>query len=198
MLLLVISEVFPTTTLALANTLSNNLRIGQYWAYVTIHPCENSALTTFSVYDKGAIVDSGEFLRLDNSAWAKIGDVIPITATFKNTGQRTVSAKFKGIITSNNEIVETIDSEFYDVAPQETTTIVVYFTPKKLGQYHISGRILYNNKLSFEKSSMLTINDGVEKQEFNWLYVLIIIIIIIVILLLLIRIRKKKHRIHRL
>jgi hypothetical protein len=191
-------EVLPTTNQAFSNTFTNNLRIGQYWAYVTVSPCGNSGLTTFNVYDKGTIVDSGELIRVDNPSWAKIGDVVPITATFKNTGQRSVSAKFKGVITSENKIVETIDSEFYDVAPGQIGTIQVYFTPKKFGQYIISGRVLYNNKLSFEKSSVLNVNEGVEAAGFNWLYVLILIIIIIIILLLLIRIRKKKHNIHRL
>ena len=137
-------------------------------------------------------------VRLDNQPWAKIGDVVPIVAVFKNTGQRTVSAKFKGVVTSNDKIVETIDSEFYDIAPDETGNIMVYFTPKKYGQYIITGRILYNNKLSFEKSSVLNVNEGVEKQEFNWAYILIFIVIIIIILLLLIRIRRKRHSIHRL
>jgi len=191
-------EVLPTTNQALSNTFANTLRIGQYWAYVTVAPCGNSGLVTFNVYDKGTIVDSGELIRIDNVAWAKIGDVVPITATFKNTGQRSVSAKLKGVITSENKIVETIDSEFYDIAPGQNGNIQVYFTPKKYGQYIISGRILYNNKLSFEKSSVLNVNEGVEAAGFNWLYVLIIIIIIIIILLLLIRIRRKKHNIRRL
>jgi hypothetical protein len=191
-------EVLPTTNQALSSSFSADLRIGQYWAYVSVVPCGNSALTTFSVYEKGTIVDSGELIRLDNQPWAKTGDVVPITAVFKNTGQRTVSAKFKGVITSSNKIIETIDSDFYDVAPGETGNIKVYFTPKKYGQYIITGRILYNNKLSFEKSSVLNVNEGVEQQGFNWLYVLILIVIIIIILLLLIRIRRKKHRIHRL
>ena len=110
---------------------------------------------------------------------------------------RTVSAKFKGVVTSENKIVDTIDSDFYDVAPDETASITVYFTPKKFGQYIISGRVLYNNKLSFEKSTVVNVNEGVEKSEFNWFYVLVLIVIIIVILLLLIRIRRKKHSSYR-
>lgn len=191
-------EIFPTTTKTVSNSFSNNLRIGQYWAYVTVEPCKNSVLTTFTVYDKGAIVDSGDFLRLDNVAWAKINDVVPIIATFKNTGSRTVSAKFKGVITSENKIVETIDSEFYDIAPGVTTGITVYFTPKNIGQYTISGRILYNNKLSFEKSSVLTVAEESGSSSNTWIYIIIIIIIIIVTLLLMIGIRKKRHRIRRL
>ncbi|MGV8171259.1 MAG: hypothetical protein ACP5OA_01025 [Candidatus Woesearchaeota archaeon] len=191
-------EVLPTINEAFSNTFANDLRIGQYWAYVTIEPCGNSELTTFNVYEKGTIVDSGELIRLDVQPWAKIGDVVPITAAFRNTGGRTVSAKFKGIVTSDNRIVETIDSEFYDIPPSETGNIIVYFTPKKFGQYIISGRVLYNNKLSFEKSTVLNVNEGVEKSNNTWIYILILIIIIIIILLLLIRIRKKKHNIRRL
>ena len=190
-------EVLPTTSQAFSNSFSNNLQIGQYWAYVTILPCGNSVLTTFNVYEKGTMVDSGELIRLDSQAWAKIGDVVPIVATFKNTGGRTVSAKFKGIVTSDNKLVETIDSDFYDVVPLDTASITVYFTPKKFGQYIISGRILYNNKLSYEKSTVVNVNEGVEKSSFNWFYVLILIVIIILILLLLIRIRKKKHHGYR-
>jgi hypothetical protein len=192
-------EVLPTTIQAFTNTFSNDLRIGQYWAYVTVAPCGNSGLVTFNVYEKGTMVDTGELIRIDNQPWAKIGDIVPISAAFKNTGQRTVSAKFKGVITSENKIVQTIDSDFYDIAPGKTGNIQVFFTPKKFGQYVISGRVLYNNKLSFEKSSVLNVNEGVEQATgFNWLYVLILIVIIIIILLLLIRIRKKKHNIHRL
>jgi len=192
------NEVLPTTTVALSDTFTGDLRIGQYWAYVTILPCGNSELTTFNVYEKGTFVDKGDFIRIDNKAWAKVGEIVPITAIFKNSGQRTVSAKFKGVITSQDKIIDTIDSEFYDVAPGETGNILVYFTPKKYGQYIITGRVLYNNKLSFEKSSVLNVNEGVEETGFSWVYLLIIIVIIIIILLLLINIRKKKHRMHRL
>jgi hypothetical protein len=194
-------EILPTTTEAVYNNFAADLRIGQYWAYVTILPCGNSMLTTFNVYEKGTLVDKGDLIRIDNKAWAKVGEIVPITAVFKNSGLRTVSAKFKGVITSQDKIVETIDSEFYDIAPGETGNILVYFTPERYGQYIITGRVWYNNKLSFEKSSVLNVNEGeeiVKGKGFNWVYILIIIIIIIVILLLLIKIRKKKHRMHRL
>ncbi|HYD03881.1 MAG TPA: hypothetical protein VEC16_06315, partial [Alphaproteobacteria bacterium] len=136
------------------------------------------------------------FLRLDNNAWAAVGDVVPVTAVFKNTGERTVSAKFKGVVTLDNKIVETLDSEFYDIPPGEIGNIEMYFTPEKYGQYIISGRILYNNKLSYEKSSVLNVNTGTEKTGNAWVFVLVLIIIVIVILLLLIRIRKKRREIH--
>jgi len=192
-------EVLPTTTQAFYNSFASNLRIGQYWAYVTVQPCGNSNLATFNVYEKGTIVDSGELLRIDNKPWAKVDEIVPINAVFKNTGERTVSAKFKGVITSENRIVQTLDSEFYDIAPGQTGTIQVFFTPQRYGQYIITGRILYNNKLSFEKSSVVNVNEGVEHMDNSvWIYALVFIVIIIIVLLLLIRIRKKKHSIRRL
>jgi hypothetical protein len=191
------TEVLPTTSKILYDTFDNNLRIGQYWAYATVYPCGQSELLSFSVLERGAIADYGELLRIENPSWTKIGDVVPINAIFKNNGERVVSAKFKGVIKSNNKIAATLDSDYYDIAPGEISNITVYFTPKKLGQYQISGRVLYNNKLTYEKGSILTVNEGTEITDFNMLYLIIIIIIIIIILLLLIRIKKKKQRLRR-
>ena len=107
-----------------------------------------------------------------------------------------MSAKFKGVITMNNKIVQNIDSDFYDVAPGQMINLTVFFTPKKQGQYYISGRALYNNKLSFEKSSILNVNSGEDITDINMLYVVVIIIIIIIILILLILIKRRKKRKH--
>ena len=185
-------EILPTTSRTLSTSFDNNLRIGQYWAYATIAPCTRSELISFSVVEIGSIIDSGELVRIENEPWASIGEIIPITAYFKNSGTRIVSAKFKGIITLNNQIIENLDSDYLDIAPGELSNITVYFTPKKLGQYFISGRVLYNNKLSFEKSSILNVNSGVEEQGLDMVYILAIIIIVLAILLLLIFIRKKR------
>jgi hypothetical protein len=192
------TDVLPTTSRLFSGESSNNLRIGQYWAYATVSPCGNSEIVSFSVLEKGQIADLGELLRVENPPWASTGEVVPITAIFKNNGARVVSAKFKGVITLNNKIVQNIDSDFYDIPPGEITNITVFFTPKKLGQYYISGRVLYNNKLTFEKSSILNVNTGEEITDINMLYVIIIIIILIIILLLLITIKKKKQRMHRI
>lgn len=190
-------DVLPTTSRIFSGESSNNLRIGQYWAYASVAPCSNSEIISFSVLEKGQIADVGELLRIENKPWASTGEVVPITPIFRNGGQRVVSAKFKGVITLNNRIVKNIDSDFYDVAPGDIINLTVFFTPMKLGQYYISGRVLYNNKLTFEKSSILNVNTGEDITDVNMLYVVVIIIIVIIILLLLILIRKKRKRVHR-
>lgn len=188
-------EVLPTTSQVFAQRFNNELRIGQYWAYATVYPCGKSELISFSVLEKGAIADYGDLLRIENQPWAKIGDIIPINAIFRNNGERTVSAKFKGVIRSNDKLVTTLDSDFFDVNPGELTNITVFFTPKKLGKYEISGRILYNNKLTFEKSSILNVNEGQEALGFNMIYIAVIIIIILLLLILIKRRRKERHHI---
>ncbi|MGV8151073.1 MAG: hypothetical protein ACP5NV_05075 [Candidatus Woesearchaeota archaeon] len=190
------TEVLPTTSKLLYTTFENNLRIGQYWAYVTAYPCANSELVSFSVLEKGEISDYGDLLRIENKPWASTGEIIPISAIFKNNGERVVSAKFKGVVLYEEKIVDTLDSDFYDVAPGEVANLSVFFTPKKLGQYYISGRVLYNNKLTYEKSSILNVNSGEEIADFNFTYIIVIIIIVIIILLLLIRIKRKKQLIN--
>ena len=191
-------EILPTTSQLLFTNFDNTLRIGQYWAYATIAPCGRSELVSFSVVEKGSIVDNGELVRIENKPWASIGEIVPVIAYFRNTGVRPVSAKFKGVVLLDNRIVENIDSDYYDIAPGDLNNITVFFTPQKLGQYYISGRILYNNKLSFEKSSILNVNSGTEQAGFNMWYAVIIIVIVIIILLLLIIIRKKRHHIHKM
>ncbi len=192
------ADVLPTTSRTFSGDSSNNLRIGQYWAYASVFPCENSEIISFSVVEKGQIADTGELLRVENKPWASTGEIVPINAIFRNTGQRIVSAKFKGVITMDNRIVQNLDSDFYDIPPGETTNITMFFTPKKQGQYYISGRVLYNNKLTFEKSSILNVNTGEDITDINMIYIIIIIIIVIIILLLLIKIKRKKQRMHRL
>ena len=191
-------DVLPTTTRSLDGQIEDDFRIGQYWAYATVYPCGNTQLVSFSILEKGAIADNGELLRIENKPWASTGEIVPISAIFKNNGQRVVSSKLKGAVILNGKIVRTIDTDFIDVAPGEIANITDFFTPKKLGQYQITGRVLYNNKLTFEKSAILNVNQGEEISDFNMLYVLVVIVIAVVILILLIKIKRRKQRMARI
>jgi len=187
-------EVLPTTSKVLFRQFDNTLRIGQYWAYVTVFPCQKTDLISFSVLEKGQIADQGELLRIENQPWAVTDEVVPITAFFRNNGERIVSAKFKGLIKLGEKIITTIDTDYYDVDPGSIQNITFYFTPKKVGQYYISGRVLYNNKLTFEKSSILNANQGEGTGISLTIYILIIIIIVIILMLLLILIKRRRKK----
>ncbi|MFH1606223.1 MAG: hypothetical protein ABIC91_02670 [Nanoarchaeota archaeon] len=194
------TEILPTTKAELTRQLEDmNLDTGQYWASVSSPLCGDSGLITFDVLDKGAIVDKGEILSLNANLWVKIGDIVPIEAIFKNTGTRVESVKLKGTITLGDGIVKVIDTDSVNVLPGETITLETFFNPKMIGQYHVNVRALYNNKLTFEKGTVINAQSSSEFERKikalntkNLLSVLSLIIIVIIILILLILIKKKK------
>jgi len=185
-------EILPTMIGNINAKLEHQLEEGQYWAEIN-SSCGTGGFFTFTILEKGGISDIGEFVRLENYAWAKTGEIIPITAHFRNRGSREVSAQFKGIITLDEKIVKVISSDKIDVAPGELVKLETFFTPEEIGQYKISGRVTYNKKLTFEKGSILNVEQGEGKTKgVNIYYIAIIIIISVIILLLIMIIRKKK------
>ena len=193
-------SILPTVQKNIFHSIPHDLDIGQYWVRISTPLCGNagSGFITMSVLEKGGVSDKGELLRIENKAWAKTGDIIPIDAVFKNLGSRIVSAKFKGTITSGEEIFKIINTDPLDVKPGETVKLRTYFNPVQEGQYMITGRVLYNKKLTFEKSSVLNVNPSGKapfaKKAFNWTTLTIVIVILIIVLLVMIIKRKKKLR----
>ena len=188
-------EILPTTKEKITKTFPNNLGVGQYWANIDVDECGSSSLLTFSVVEKGGIVDKGVFEGITNKPWVYVEEPVEIKATFKNNGPRTVYAKFKGDVKLDNKIVEVIETEEIDILSQETADFIAYFTPDKPGRYVISGRIIYNRKLSYEKASVINANYPTEiKKSIKFLPLIIYIIIIVTILFLTRGIIKTKRK----
>jgi hypothetical protein len=190
--------ILPTVQKKIFYSLAHNLSIGQYWVKISAPLCggSGSGFITTSIIEKGGVSDKGDFIRIVNEPWVKVGDIVPIDAVFKNLGSRVVSAKFKGTIASGKEIFKIIDTDSLDVMPGETVNLRTYFNPVQEGQYMITGRVLYNKKLTFEKSSVLNVNPSgkppTEGVPFNWSIAMIALVIVIIILIILILRRKKK------
>ncbi len=188
-------EILPTMTAQIQAKLEHQLEEGQYWAEVYSPSCSGGSLITFSILEKGGISDVGEFIRLENGAWAVTNEIVPINAQFRNRGTRTVSAQFKGIVTLDEKIVKVISSDKLDVAPGEMVSLQTFFTPEEVGQYKITGRINYNKKITYEKSSILNVEQGEEKQKtkVSKYYVALGVILIIIIILFILIIIKRKN-----
>ncbi len=189
-------EILPTVTQEFLTQIQQELPPAQYWARVNVPLCDDASLVTFDVLDRGGIADKGELVRIDASNWASTGDILPIYAIFKNTGSRTVIAKFKGTITtSDGKLVKVIETDQYNVPPGQTAEIETFFNPTEAGRYIVSGRVLYNNKLTFQKSTIINVQGPmlVAARQFGG-PILLILLIIIVILLILIMIAKKRRR----
>ncbi len=190
-------EILPTTRVNVVQNIPNSLSIGQYWAIIKTEDCGQSDLLTFSVVERGSIIDKGVLERITNPLWVYSFEPIEIKAVFRNDGPRTVSAKFQGDIRLDNSIVGIIDTEEIDVPSNQKADIITYFTPDRPGKYVISGRVVYNRKLTYEKSSILNVNYPSAKRDANIIpfiiYIFILTTIIFLIRTIFITKRRKKN-----
>ena len=185
--------VLPTTQRNLFEQISHTLGIGQYWATVRAQECNIEQLLTFNIVEKGVIADSGVLNSLINKPWISLGETVEALANFQNTGQRAVDAQFKGTIRKDDSIVKIVETEQLLVPAGEVVDFPILFTPYEAGRYVLSGRVVYNKKLTFEKSTVINVlPPGEEPQTENWLALLLYLILIITILFLLRKIAKKR------
>lgn len=194
-------ETLPTRTERFFATLDNDLAVGQYWVDFSMPECESKALLTFTVIEKGGIADKGELTELSTPGKVTVGEPVPITALFYNKGTRVVTAQFKGAVKKDKKVVAAIESEEIAVESGKVEKLVAYFVPKEPGTYTITGRVIYNRKLTFEKNANFVTEKGERKQLPAYLSPLIIYAILIITALFLIRKireRKRKHRSHRI
>jgi subtilase family serine protease len=91
----------------------------------------------------------------------------------------------------SGEIVKVIDTESYVVDPDVTVEIQTFFNPVVGGQYEVSGKVFYNNKLTLERSTLINVNGAPVPASRNYT-TLIITAMIIIILALLILIRRRR------
>ncbi|MBW2975360.1 hypothetical protein KY366_06595 [Candidatus Woesearchaeota archaeon] len=188
-------EILPTVETIFSKKIqSEGLGIGQYWAIMAVEECKASSLLSFSVVEKGGIIDKGTLEMLTNKLWAYVDEPIEILAVFRNTGPRIVSARFKGDIRLDDKIVEVIETEEIDVASGEKADLRAYFTPPRAGRYIVTGRVLYNKKLTFEKGSIINVNPRPEEKS-RFFLLLIYLIILVTIIFMARKIIKAKKKI---
>jgi hypothetical protein len=193
------TQVLPTTTTTINQLINHQLDIGQYWAAVSIPFCKESKLLTFDIVERGMVSDRGELVRIEAPSKAVQDEIVAIKAVFRNSGQRLVSAKFKGTIERDNKIVKVIDTDFVDVEPRQVVGIEDFFQPDKTGEYVIKGRVLYNNKLTYEQDAVLEVVSGgptgmVTGQDYFSLTTANLVIVVIIIALIILIIYRKRRR----
>ncbi len=188
-------EIFPTAREIVSTGLDWDLAPGQYWVRITESLCEGSTYKTFSVLETGAVRDEGELIRINNEAWTSTREILPITATFRNTGERSVTAQFKGTVSKDDRIVEVLESSTLTVDPGEIVNFEMFYQPSEEGRYSIKGRVQYNNKLTFEKGSVINVRDSddiLRSAQHNFLLIVLIIGVLTIIVLLFLIFKKKR------
>ncbi len=188
------SDVLPTTEKTFTQRISTEkLAIGQYWVVFNIKECDYSYTSTFDILEKGSISDKGSLISVSAPPWVYAGDIVPIKARFTNSGTRTVTAKFKGDVKQDDKIIQLLESDEISALPQETLDLTVFFQPKTEGTYVVNGKIFYNKKITFEKSTI--INAQKKKFSINYSSVILLLVytfILIAIIFLIRKIKKSK------
>ncbi len=187
------SEILPTTGRTDKFEISSeNLTEGQYWANVTVSLGGKTLkhhLLTFDILVEGALKRKGELVRIANKVWVKVGEVVKIDTVFRNTGELTVNAKFKGEVHLSDKIISVLESDEITVPAGETVNLTTYFTPKEQGRYIVKGEVYYSKKTTFPKEGIINVLPTESKPVWtgiqdNFLYILIIVIIALLIVLL--------------
>jgi len=150
-------QILPTTTDFIGFTFNPSLPVGQYWVDLSIDQCRASDLLTISIVEVGGIIDNGLFRSLRSKPRALQNETVELIAKFQNQGSRTVTAKFIGNAKLGDRITHVLESGEFAISSQEEFDIPIFITAKELGRYVITGRVVYNKKLTFEKGTILTI-----------------------------------------
>jgi hypothetical protein len=193
--------ILQTEQERITRTIPVQLPIGQYWASVRVEECDVSQLLTFSVLEKGSIEDDARFISLSTKPWARVGDIVPVTALFENLGQRSVFATFKGRVTLDDQVIQVIESDELQVSPGERMNFSLFYRPRLPGQHVINGRIHYNRKLTFERGTVVNVNpaEGVTSVtgKLRLVPIMVFLVITAVIVILVAKIRKQRRRLRR-
>ncbi len=190
-------QILPTNEGTITQEIENDLELGQYFADVFVKECGVSRITTFDIVGRGQLADSGKLLGIHTNDITYEKETMPIFSKFTNTGKTKVIAQFKGEIVDldNNKIVHVLESDSLEVNPGETTEFRMFYVPEKAGDYQISGRILYNNKLTFEEKSKVVQVVKTKSGFRSWIFLFILYLIIGLIILILIgKIRKARKK----
>lgn len=188
-------EMLPTKEQSLNFTFdTSDLDTSQYWAYAEIPACYFSDTQPFDVLEPGALKSNLVLVRMYNSPFGAVGDTLPVVIDYENTGEKDVSAQFKGQITLNGKVVQVLESDPFTSPAGESSNITLYFTPQKAGKYVAAGRIFYDKKRTFESSSVINIiTNGSNLKTFLTIGLYAIILVVIVGLLVAIRRERRQY-----
>jgi hypothetical protein len=186
-------ELLPTTADNFsARIKSDELTVGQYFAEVSVGDCYSNQMLTFDILEPGALKADGALLGIILSRQGYVGDIIPIRISFKNTGQKDISAQFEGKIVLDGRTIQKLESQKTGVSISQTKDFSFEFSPEKPGKYIISGKVYYSGKKTFESSASIDILDKGDKKT-NFLIYLGYIIIFFFIIILFYKINKERR-----
>jgi len=134
---------------------------GQYWANISFSVFDEIVdirMITFDILEEGALTLLGELIQVTTSKqWANPGDIVRIDAVFKNTGQKSAKAKFRGEVYLDDDLVDTLESDEMIIRVGDTVNLTTYYTPEIYGRYAVDGIVYYSGKSTYRKGTIINV-----------------------------------------
>ncbi len=174
------SELLPTTATEVPVQLpTTDLLLGPYTASVQTF-VRGSKIderdAPFSVVEIGGLRKFGEFTSLTAPAEALAGDLVKVTAGFKNTGSLGLNAKFVGEVYLESALAATLTSDELAIGAGESKELSVFFKPEKPGTYAVRGRVIYSKRTTDDKEAVIKV--GSKEEQFPWAYAVAAIVVL--------------------
>jgi hypothetical protein len=185
-------EILPTVTSQVEVLVStDDLEIDQYWVDATVIQCFAEDILTFDVIEPGSLRSFGVLKQILVQPFVNIGQPAHINAIFQNTGEKQIVSQFIGNIKLSGTVVESLESEELEVGIGEIINYTMFYEPKDIGRYAVSGRFFYDKKRTYESSTFFT---AVGVDEGSIIPSIITTILVVLILILSWKIRKERIR----
>lgn len=137
--------------------------VGTYAARVTVSLGEDTLYMqdlAFDILETGTLTRTGELTDLCCESEPRVGELVKVLATFRNTGAIDTKAKFSGEAYRNGKLLETIASEELEVPVTETRILTSYYKFDEPGTYKISGSVVYEGKQTATKEVLFEVPGG--------------------------------------
>ncbi len=158
----------------------------------TIPP--NASSSSSNASSSSAVANPSSLLQAD------VGSILPVEATFTNSGARAVTARFSGVVEQDGKVVRVLESEPLLVQPGQDVTLQSYFTPAVPGDYTVRGSVVYEGKRTEERSFAITVSaasgsDSIAGSgSLTVLGTTLLFLIVIAAVVLLVLIQNKRHK----
>ena len=106
----------------------------------------DSSEKKFMIYPSGTFSVQGELLDTIYETNVQKGNLVKITALFKNTGESATVARLRGELRKGNKLIDTFESSDYIIGTKETSELEAYFTPKVPGTLNLTAWVQFEGK----------------------------------------------------
>lgn len=161
------------------NLTSEGLGVGPHFANVSTAikgEIAGSKMVSFDVLEEGTLRLEGKLSYIMVDEGVGVGEIAKIIAPFRNMGQLPVSATFEGEVYLDGKLIETLKTEKIRVDIDKSVDFITYFTPKESGLYTVKGHVIYAEKTTDEKGTIIYVEGGASYMT----YIIVAVVVVVI------------------